>query len=124
MSGVGNSLDFGARIYDSRVGRFSSLDPLAKKFPSESNYTFAGNNPILFIDRDGEKKTTYNVMINERTNEVSIKVVVSSGLMSINRSNYNGLDYYDWHDYSSINVTYEDMKGRKLTSSSDPFIDE
>ena len=53
MQGIGNSLDFGARIYDSRVARFLSLDPLMSQFPSESNYIFAGNNPIYYIDLDG-----------------------------------------------------------------------
>jgi RHS repeat-associated protein len=28
----GNSLDFGARIYDSRLGRWLSLDPLQAKY--------------------------------------------------------------------------------------------
>jgi len=50
ISGVGNSLDFGARIYDSRLGRWLSLDPLQSKYPSLSSYCFAANNPILFID--------------------------------------------------------------------------
>ena len=54
VKGTGNSLDFGARIYDSRLGRFLSQDPLRKEFPFFSPYTFAGNSPILFIDRYGE----------------------------------------------------------------------
>ena len=46
-------LDFGARIYDSRLGRWLSLDPLQAKYPSLSPYNFTANNPILFIDPDG-----------------------------------------------------------------------
>lgn len=53
VKGIGNSIDFTARIYDSRVGRFLSLDPYVPKFPSESHYGFAGNNPIYYIDKDG-----------------------------------------------------------------------
>jgi len=56
VKGTGNSLDFGARIYDPRLGRFLSLDPCARKFPGESNYIFAGNSPIVFIDVDGKFK--------------------------------------------------------------------
>jgi RHS repeat-associated protein len=56
IKGEGNSLDFGARIYDSRLGRFLSLDPLQEKFPSESNYIFAGNSPIYMMDVDGKFK--------------------------------------------------------------------
>jgi RHS repeat-associated protein len=55
-AGLGNYLDFGDRIYDSRSGRFFSIDPFMSKFPSQSAYIFAGNNPIKFIDKNGEFK--------------------------------------------------------------------
>jgi RHS repeat-associated protein len=48
--------DFGARIYDSRVGRFLSLDPMMNKYPSETPYIFAGNSPVFYIDFNGEYK--------------------------------------------------------------------
>ena len=55
LKGVGNSLDFGARIYDSRVGRWLSLDPLATKYPSISPYAFVANSPLRFIDYNGKE---------------------------------------------------------------------
>jgi len=45
--------DYGFRIYDTRVARFLSLDPLFKSYPFYTPYQFAGNNPIKFIDLDG-----------------------------------------------------------------------
>ena len=54
VSGEGNSLDFGARIYDSRLGRWMSLDPHMKEYPDLSPYNFVANNPIIFIDPDGK----------------------------------------------------------------------
>jgi RHS repeat-associated protein len=48
------SYDFGARIYDSRLARFLSIDPKEKEFPSWSPYVFAIDNPIKFIDDNGE----------------------------------------------------------------------
>lgn len=53
LKGDGNSLDFGARIYDSRIGRFLSLDPHASNYASLSDYVFVGNMPINAIDPDG-----------------------------------------------------------------------
>jgi RHS repeat-associated protein len=45
--------DYGFRMYDARVGRFLSVDPLAGSYPWYTPYQFAGNMPIKFIDLDG-----------------------------------------------------------------------
>ena len=45
--GNGNAYDFGARIYDCRLGRWFSVDPAYNKFPFCSPFTFALNKPIL-----------------------------------------------------------------------------
>ncbi|MBL4753100.1 MAG: DUF4329 domain-containing protein [Flavobacteriales bacterium] len=50
----GESYDFGARMYDSRLGRFMSTDPREREYQNLSPYLFAGNNPIRYIDVDGE----------------------------------------------------------------------
>jgi RHS repeat-associated protein len=54
VKGNGNQYDFGARIYDPRLGRFLSVDPKAAKYPFFTPYNYAYNNPIHFIDGDGE----------------------------------------------------------------------
>jgi RHS repeat-associated protein len=54
VKGSGNSYDFGARIYDSRLGRFLSLDPHAASYPSIAPYVFVANNPLIYIDPDGK----------------------------------------------------------------------
>jgi hypothetical protein len=41
------------RIYDPRLGRFLSVDPLATKYPELTPYQFASNTPIRAIDLDG-----------------------------------------------------------------------
>ena len=50
----GGSLDFGARMYDARVGRWLSIDPLAAQYPFASPYHFALNTPIQAKDPDGK----------------------------------------------------------------------
>lgn len=52
-AGVGNSLDYGARMEDTRIARFRSNDPLFKKYPELTPYQFASNTPIRAIDLDG-----------------------------------------------------------------------
>jgi RHS repeat-associated protein len=53
VSGSGNSYDFGARIYDSRLGKFLSVDPDYSLYCWQSPYVFAAASPITFIDQDG-----------------------------------------------------------------------
>lgn len=56
IKGSGNSINFGARMLDTRLGRFMSLDPYSRLSTGVSLYSFAGNSPILFIDFDGNFK--------------------------------------------------------------------
>ena len=49
--------DYGFRIYDKRIGRFLSVDPLTKKYPELTPYQFASNAPIVAIDLDGLEGT-------------------------------------------------------------------
>lgn len=44
---------FGARFYESRLGRWLSIDPLADKYPGWNPYNYCVNNPILNIDPNG-----------------------------------------------------------------------
>jgi RHS repeat-associated protein len=53
VKGLGNQQDYGMRIYDPRVGRFLSVDPLQTQFPWFTPYQFAGNTPIQAKDLDG-----------------------------------------------------------------------
>jgi RHS repeat-associated protein len=53
VKGNGNSLNFGARIYDSRLGRWLSVDDKEELYLDKSSYCFAINNPIFYTDDDG-----------------------------------------------------------------------
>jgi RHS repeat-associated protein len=45
--------DYGMRIYDTRLGKFLSVDPIAMEYPELTPYQFASNRPIEGIDLDG-----------------------------------------------------------------------
>jgi RHS repeat-associated protein len=63
VKGEGNQIDYGARIYDPRLGRFLSVDPLQKKFPELTPYQFASNSPIANVDLDGKEARYYTSTI-------------------------------------------------------------
>jgi RHS repeat-associated protein len=54
LKGAGNSYTTELRQYDPRLGRWLSLDPLAMKYADISPYVAYVNNPILFVDSDGD----------------------------------------------------------------------
>jgi len=53
-AGVGNEYNFGARLYDTRVARFSSVDPDVRKYPIWSPYSYAKNDPTRYVDIGGQ----------------------------------------------------------------------
>ncbi|RDC58435.1 hypothetical protein DU508_00050 [Pedobacter chinensis] len=53
VKGAGNQQDYGMRIYDGRIGRFLSVDPITASYPELTPYQFASNRPIDGVDLDG-----------------------------------------------------------------------
>lgn len=86
MKGEGNTVDFGARIYDPRIGRWFSVDRVTKQ--SFSPYQFSKNNSVNFIDPDGSDEihfyyyTQDNFDANGRiytTITISTKIIQNGG---------------------------------------------
>jgi len=46
--------DYGARYYDAAIGRFTTTDRFAEMYSSMTPYQYGANNPILFIDVNGD----------------------------------------------------------------------
>jgi RHS repeat-associated protein len=74
---TGATYDYGFRIYDSRLGKFLSVDPLTKDYPWYTPYQFAGNKPIWAVDLDGleEYYTSSGELIGKYGTSTEIRVV-------------------------------------------------
>ncbi len=72
--------DYGFRIYNPALGKFLSVDPLTKDYPSWSPYPFAMNRPIDGVDLDGKEwersNVTYDIFTNQFTVTYKVKVAV------------------------------------------------
>ena len=47
-------LDYGSRLYDNQVGRFFVQDMFGEKYHPMSLYQYAGNNPVVLVDVQGD----------------------------------------------------------------------
>ena len=57
IKGEGNSIEFKYRVYDSRIGRFLSIDPLSSSYPWNSPYAFAENRVIDGVELEGLERS-------------------------------------------------------------------
>ena len=71
IKGNGNSYDFGARMHDPRVGRFLSVDAHSSKYVGLSPYNFVANNPLIYVDPDGNDIVYFDSKGNEVNRDVS-----------------------------------------------------
>jgi RHS repeat-associated protein len=96
IKGQGNSYDFGARIYDSRLGKWMSLDPHWSRYPSLSSYVAFANSPISILDGDGRDIVYFNSTGKEIHRVVSntefrtfIPIIKAAGNPVENAHNYS-----------------------------------
>ena len=65
VCGNGNQYDYGFRIYNPRLGKFLSADPLMKSYPWYTPYQFAGNSPIANVDLDGREEAWFYIELEK-----------------------------------------------------------
>jgi RHS repeat-associated protein len=120
----GGSYDFGARIYDSRLGRFLSIDPLHRNYNDLSSYSFAFNSPILFVDLLGEKGTVYIQVILDKQGKPVIDKKTMKAVVKDMKETYNklGVDIKVKVNYSNDIMTKDNFYKRKNADPTDSYV--
>jgi RHS repeat-associated protein len=99
VKGEGNQQDYGMRIYDPRLGRFLSEDPITEEYPELTPYQFASNTPIWSIDIDGmeaSQQSDPSKNATQLTNSEDARTVagVNIAIEKIIEKNRNGKQPY------------------------------
>jgi RHS repeat-associated protein len=94
----GADLDFGARIYDARLGRWFRTDQLFYKYSGLSPYHFSYNSPISFVDSDGKDIFMYD----KKGNLVSWVKIKNHTDIAFQMNNYEIPD--NWEGPNVVNL--------------------
>jgi len=101
---------FGARYYDSRIGRFNSIDRFADKYPGMSPYGYAAGNPTSIIDPSGDTVVSINVDLEKKMME--------------QMNNEDKKQYESYKTSSNIYEFWEVQLGYEIITEARKYIDK
>ncbi|TAF63627.1 MAG: hypothetical protein EAZ55_13645 [Cytophagales bacterium] len=120
-------LDYGWRNYDATIGRFLRIDRFAEKYYDLTPYQYCANNPVLFIDVNGDSLSLAIFMIADRMNNTNYTQQMVNDLINITGLDLTvdettGLLNYN-EAYSSIDadgqaIILQDADGNQIGSAS------
>jgi len=98
--------DYGARMYDQQVGRWWVTDPKSEKSLTQSVYTYCSNNPIIFLDPNGESDYYFNnvgdligIKRNDARSDEAYKIDNES---NVSRLYSYDKDHYGWGQQTDV----------------------
>ncbi|MCU0415797.1 MAG: hypothetical protein MUE33_01310 [Cytophagaceae bacterium] len=145
---AGSIYDYGFRIYDPRLGKFLSVDPLTSDYPWYTPYQFSGNKPICNIDLDGLedfyaangklmlsgpykieyasqviKKYENNISLSLKIDQSLFNVDITGFVKDVNRQNQIA-DNKRYLAYQLTNLIYTDPIYNSTPGPKDPVPDK
>lgn len=116
VTGVtGATYDYGFRIYDSRISRFLSIDPLFRDFAFWTPYQFGGNTPIQALDLDGLEILDFRALLTAKVTKVEIGKIISYEISLVNGEN-NQHVHSKLNSYTSRPI-YKKIETQQLTQT-------
>ncbi len=132
MYGDDNEQDYGMRIYDPRLGRFLSVDPIARQYPELTPYQFASNSPISGVDLDGLEYffAANGTFLGKIGNDTKVRVAKSDQISNVKKyiewTNTSVSEQYKQYNYdqvitgsNALNTDYGTLKSIAVTAYSE-----
>ena len=86
--------DYGQRVYDQQIGRFNKVDRFANKYMALSSYQYGTNNPIKYIDVNGDSLKLNNAQRSLQDLKLLVKERYRDRI-SLDENNYLLVDISD-----------------------------
>ena len=101
LKGDGNSLDFGARVYDSRLGRWLAVDRYKKEKPNVTPYSYVQNTPLFLNDPDGNDGEA--VIIRNKDGNGGTIVIIATYYIIEGKVENSGFSKPKIHEIENLN---------------------